>query len=203
MPTQEKTRTQTLEPTISAENIVNGVDAAKMLQTIDVIKANPAVAQFRFKVSNEWLDGPHNRSTINEFHGAMQDVERTHSFFLHADEHPILLGHDQGPNPGEYLLHALAACVTSTMILHAAARGIVLEEVESRVEGDVDARGFLGLDPSVRIGFQGIRVNLKIRADVSDEELQELAGLGRTFSPVLDTLTRGVPVTVEAQRMSK
>jgi len=97
----------------------------------------------------------------------------------------------------------LAACVTSTLIYHAAARGIVIEEVESKVEGDIDLRGFLGTDKSVRNGFQNIRMSFDISADVNDEELQELAKLGPTFSPVLDSLTKGVPVTVQAQRMRK
>lgn len=194
---------EVLEPAAPAESVVNGVNVTGLFQTVDAVKANPVVAKFRFDVKNNWLDGPHNRSIINGFHGAMQDIERPQSFLLHADEHPILLGRDQGPNAGEYLLHALAACVTSTLIFHAAARGIVLDAVESKVEGDVDLRGFLGLDQNVRNGFQDIRMSFEIAADVSDEELQEIAKLGPTFSPVLDTLTKGVPITVRAQRMSK
>src|SRR5262249_53136491 len=145
----------------------------------------------------------HNRSAISGFHGAMQDVERSQSFYLDADEHPILLGRDQGPNAGEYLLQALAACVTSTMIYHAAARGIEIQEVESTVEGDIDLRGFLGTDPSVRNGFQNIRMNFAISADLSDQEWQELAKLGPTFSPVRDSITKGVPVTIQTQRKRK
>ena len=173
------------------------------MHTVEAVKVNPLIAKFRFNVKNEWLDGAHNRSIINGFHGAMQDIERSQSFELHADEHPILLGHDQGPNAGEYLLQALAACVTSTLVYHAAARGIVIEELESTVEGDIDLRGFLGTDKSVRNGFQNIRMSFAICADLSDQELQELAKLGPTFSPVLDSLTKGVPVTVQAQRMNK
>src|SRR5262249_42591114 len=115
-----------------------------------------------------------------------------------------LLGRDLGPNSGEYLLTALAACVTSTLVYHAAARGITIEDVESTVEGDIDLRGFLGIDKSVRNGFQNIRMNFKIQADhLSDEQLQELAQLGPSFSPMLDSITKGVPVTVQAQRMTK
>ena len=200
---QEKATAEVLEPASQAENIVNGVNVTALFQTVEAVKVNPVIAKFRFKVKNEWLDGAHNRSIINGFHGAMQDIERSQSFELHADEHPILLGRDQGPNAGEYLLQALAACVTSTLIYHAAARGIVIEEVESKVEGDIDLRGFLGTDKSVRNGFQNIRMSFDISADVNDEELQELAKLGPTFSPVLDSLTKGVPVTVQAQRMRK
>ena len=133
----------------------------------------------------------------------MQDFERPQSFFLHADEHAVLLGNDLGPNAGEYLLSALAACVTSTLIYHAAARGIEIEEVESTVEGDVDLRGFLGTDPSVRNGFQNIRMSFAISADLSDQEFEELAKLGPMFSPVLDTLTKGVPITVQTQRKKR
>jgi uncharacterized OsmC-like protein len=200
---QEKATAEVLDPTAQTESIVNGVNITALSQTVEAVKVNPVVAQFRFTVKNEWLEGPHNRSIINGFHGALQDIERAQSFQLHADEHPILLGHDQGPNAGEYLLHALAACVTSTLIFHAAARGIVIEEVESKVEGDIDLRGFLGTDKSVRNGFQNIRMSFDISADVSDEEFQELAKLGPTFSPVLDSLTKGVPITVQARRIRK
>src|SRR5215470_9484583 len=203
MSSREKTNAEILEPAAQADKVVNGVNVTTLFQTVEAVKVNPVVAKFRFNVKNEWLDGAHNRSTISGFHGAMQDVERSQSFYLDADEHPVLLGRDQGPNAGEYLLQALAACVTSTLIYHAAARGIVIEEVESKVEGDIDLRGFLGTDKSVRNGFQNIRMSFDIGADLSDQELQDLAKLGPTFSPVFDSLTKGVPVTVQAQRMTK
>ena len=111
---QSNTSTEVLEPASSAENTVNGVNVAALLQTADAVKANPVIAKFRFGVKNDWIDGTHNRSAVNEFHGATQDIERSKTFLLDADEHPILLGRDLGPNAGEYLLHALAACVTST-----------------------------------------------------------------------------------------
>ena len=187
----------------SAAKVVNGVNVDGLFQTIEHVKSNPTIAKFRFQLNNEWIDGPRNRSTIKSFHGALQDHQHARPFTLDADEPAILLGNDQGPNAGEYLLQALAACVTSTLIYHAAARGIALEEVESQVEGDIDLRGFLGTDKSVRNGFQNIRMNFKIRADVSDQEFEELAKLGPMFSPVLDSLTKGVPVTVQAQRMTK
>jgi uncharacterized OsmC-like protein len=120
---------------------------------------------------------------------------------IHADEPIVLLGRDQAPNPAEYLLTALAACVTSALVYHAAARGIKIEEIESQVEGDVDVRGFLGLDENVRKGFQNIRMTLAIHADVTDEQLEELAGLGTGFSPVFDSVRNGVPVTVRTERM--
>jgi uncharacterized OsmC-like protein len=120
---------------------------------------------------------------------------------LEADEPPILLGKDMAANPVEYLLHALASCLTTSMVYHAAARGIQIEEVESSLEGDIDLYGFLQLDKKVRNGYQGIRVNFKIKADVSDSELQEIGQLGPEHSPVFDSLTNGVPISVTAERM--
>jgi uncharacterized OsmC-like protein len=180
---------------------VNGVNVDGLLQTIDAVNANPTVAKFRLQVGNQWVDGAHSRSTVNEFYGAGQKFQRPKSFTLDADEPPVLLGNDIGPNAGEYLLAALAACVTSALVYHAAARGVTIEEIESKVEGDIDLRGFLGVDKNVRNGFQNIRMTFKIRADVSDEQLEELAQLGPAFSPVLDSITKGVPVTVKAQPM--
>ncbi|HEY7403157.1 MAG TPA: OsmC family protein [Candidatus Angelobacter sp.] len=182
---------------------VNGVNVDALGQTIAAVNANPTLAKFRFQLKNEWIDGGHNRSIIKQFYGVGQDIDRPRPFTLDADEPPILLGNDLGPNAGEYLLSALAACVTGALVYHAAARGIVIDEVESQVEGDIDLRGFLGLDPSVRKGFQNIRMSFKIRADVTDEQLEELGRLGPEFSPVFDSITRGVPITVQTQRMSK
>ena len=181
--------------------IINGVDVTTMMHTMDAVKADPTVAKFRFHLHNQWLEGGHNRSTMNEFYGAGQTQQRAKPFEMHVDEPVVLLGRDQAPNPAEYLLTALAACVASALVYHAAARGIAIEEVESQVEGDVDVRGFLGLDENVRRGFQNIRMTLAIHADVTDEQLQELASLGTGFSPVFDSVTNGVPVTVRTERM--
>jgi uncharacterized OsmC-like protein len=183
-------------------SVINGVDRDKLFGTIDVIKATPELARFRFKIRNQWQDGAHNRSTIQTFFGAGTDFEHAVKFELDADEPAVLLGADQGPNPGEYLLHALAACVTSGMVYHAAARGIAIEEVESSIDGDVDLRGFLGIDKNVRNGYQEIRMKFRIKADVPDEQLQEICKLGQQYSPILDSVTNGVPVKVSAERMT-
>ena len=183
-------------------SLINGVDREKLFGTIDLIKGTPELARFRFKIRNEWQDCAHTRSTVQTFFGAGTDFEHSVKFELDADEPAILLGADQGPNPGEYLLHALAACVTSGMVYHAAARGISIEEVESSIEGDVDLRGFLGLDRNVRNGYQEIRMKFRIKADVSDEQLQELCMLGQQYSPILDSISHDVPVKVAAERLT-
>jgi uncharacterized OsmC-like protein len=182
-------------------SMINGVDRNKLFGTVDAVKGTPELAKFTFKIHNEWLDGAHNRSTIQTFFGAGTDFEHPVEFELDGDEPAVLLGQDQGPNSGEYLLHALAACVTTAMVYHAAARGIAIEEVVSSIDGDIDLRGFLGIDPKVRNGFQEIRMNFRIKADVPDEQLQELCKIGQRYSPVLDSITHGVPVKIAAERM--
>ncbi len=180
--------------------MVNGVNVTQLFETIDTIKKQPMVAKFRFRINNEWLGCGHNRSKVNGYYGATEEMTRPQSFILDADEPPILLGEDKGANPVEYLLHALAACVTTSMVYHAAAKGIEIEEVESAIDGDIDLHGFLGLDPKVRRGYQEIRMKFKIKADADDEQLEEIVNLGPTFSPVFDSVTRGVPVKVSCER---
>jgi uncharacterized OsmC-like protein len=181
--------------------LVNGVAVDDLFKTVDAIKATPSMAKFKFRVRNQWVDAGENRSTADKFYGAGQELGRQQPFVLEADEHPVLLGKDTAANPVEHLLHALAACLTTSMVYHAAARGIQIEEVESSLEGDIDLHGFLELDKNVRNGYQGIRVNFKIKADVPDEQLQEICQLGPKHSPVFDSLANGVPVSVTAQRL--
>jgi len=180
---------------------VNGVAVADLFNTIDAIKATPAIAKFKFRLRNQWVDAGQNCSTADTFYGAGQEQSRPKPFVLEADEPPVLLGKDSGANPVEHLLHALASCLTTSMVYHAAARGIHIEEVESSLEGDIDLHGFLALDKNVRNGYQGIRVNFKIKADVPDEKLQEVGQLGPGYSPVFESLTNGVPVSVTAERL--
>ena len=189
-----------MEQTTNLEQMVkmvNGVKVDELYGTIDAVKKAPVIATFRFRAENQWQDGGHNRTTIKNFYGTQQDHERPKAFVLDADEPPILLGRDQGPNPVEYLLTALASCVTTSIVYHAAARRIVIRSMESRLEGDIDLQGFLGIRDDVPKGFKEIRMFVNIDADASQEELEDIVKLGPTYSPVYDTLTRPVPVTVQ------
>jgi uncharacterized OsmC-like protein len=181
--------------------VINGVNVEGLSATICAIQAAPEIAKFQFRLENEWEDAGQNRSTVGGFFGAGQEMSRPSAFVLKADEPVVLLGKDGAANPVEYLLHALAACITSSMVYHAALRGIHIEEVESSFSGDLDLRGALGLDPKIRQGYQGVRANFKIKADVSDEKLQELIQLGTGHSPVFDSLTNGAQVSVTAERL--
>jgi uncharacterized OsmC-like protein len=183
-----------------ASTPVNGVAVDQLFSTIDAVKSTPSIAKFKFRVHNQWNTGSQNCSTIAGFSGANQELGHPHPFSLQADEPAILLGKDLAANPVEYLLHALASCVTTSMVYHASARGIRIDQIESSFEGDLDLRGFLELDPAVRKGYQGIRARFKISANVADDQLQEIIGLGTGHSPVYDSLLNGVPIAVTAER---
>ena len=177
----------------------NGVDTAQLFGTLDAVKSDPGLAKFQFRVSNRWIDGAHNRSVIKDFYAARQeDTSRNKSFVLDAGEPAILIGTDTGPNPAEYLLHALAACLTTSLVYVAAARKIKLTKVESTLEGDMDVQGALGLDDDYRNGFEKISVSFEIEGDAPEEKLQELVARAMQRSAVFDMVTNGVPVSVTA-----
>jgi uncharacterized OsmC-like protein len=179
----------------------NGVDANRLQETVLAVKTAPELGRFKFQIKNQWIDAGENRSEVKSFYGCGGVLEHNTAFHLVADEPDILLGSDKGANPVEHLLHALVSCVTTSMVYHAAARGIPIEQVESSLEGDLDLRGFLDLDAAIRKGYQQIRIKLRIKADVSDEQLRELGDLGPLFSPVYDSLSNGVPISVSTERI--
>jgi uncharacterized OsmC-like protein len=185
---------------VAVSTKLNGVDVDRLFQTIDAIKQTPQLADFKFRLQNRWIDGGLNRSNIRNFYGTSKEHQHQEPFTLDSNEPVVLLGEDTAPSPVEYLLHALAACVTSAIVYHAAAKGIQLQEVESKVEGTIDLHGFLGLDDNVRRGYQNIKMTFRIKADVPDEQLEELLRLGPVYSPVFDSVTRGVPVEVSLEK---
>ena len=183
----------------SSTPIRNGIDTAQVYGTLDVLRAQPEAARFEFRVRNRWIDGTHSRSTIHGFWGAgTEDVSRSEPFIVDASEPPVLFGHNEAPNPAEYLLHALAGCLTLTIVNVAAARKVDLHEVSSSLTGVLDARGATGLDDSYRNGFDGIDVTFTISGDASPDKLREVVDRALARSVVYDMITNGVPVTVRA-----
>jgi uncharacterized OsmC-like protein len=178
----------------------NGVDVPTLFATLDAVKGQPELAKFQFRAKSRWISGTHSRSTIAGYYGAGQEHDtRGDGFTLDADHPPVLVGGDRGPTPVEYLLHALAACITAGLGNIASARGFDLEEVESTVEGDIDLNGILGLSDEVRNGYQGIRVAIRVKGDAPAEKLAALVEQSRARSAVYDVLTNGVPVDIRVE----
>lgn len=192
MKSQEAKRTKT--------SMVNGVDVDSLWGTVDAIKGDAEIAKFKFRATNKWINGGHNHTTIKDFFGAKENHPHENQFELDADEPPLLLGEDIGPNPVEYALTALAGCLTSSLVYHAAAKGIEIRGVESRLEGDIDLRGFLGLSEEVKVGYENIRVYFKIDADVSEKQKEELINMAKKYSPVFNTISNPTPVDVRLDK---
>jgi uncharacterized OsmC-like protein len=174
------------------------VDVPTLFATLDAVKGAPEIADFQFRARNEWISGTHNRSWIQGFYGAGQeDTSRPEPFVYDADHPTVLVGNNHAPTPVEFLLHAIAACITSGLANIAAARGVTLHRVASTVEGDIDLLGILGLDRDVRNGYSQMRVRMEIEGDASPEELAALVEQSRQRSAVYDVLTNGTDVVLE------
>jgi uncharacterized OsmC-like protein len=181
---------------------LNGLDPQQMSETVTALKADSTLAQFVFRARNRWISGGENRSTIRDFYGAgTEDASRQEAFEFTNGEPPVLLGHNEGANPVEFLLHALAGCVTTTTVLHAAARGIEIESLSTRLVGNIDLQGLLAL-ADVPAGYQEIRIEMDIKAkNATDAELDDLIGFAQAHSPVCNTVCR--PVSVVVERVSR
>ncbi|HKA91070.1 MAG TPA: OsmC family protein [Haliangiales bacterium] len=191
--TAETTRSQKPRP---APTPRHGVDTPALFATINLVKEQPELAKFRFRATNRWVRGTHSRSRMESFFGAGGEHRHAGDFAADADHPAVLCGADQGPTPVEFVLHALAACLTAGIANIAAARGVTLTEVESTVEGDIDLRGILGISDEVRNGYQGIRASFRIRGDAPAAKLAEIVEQSRARSAVFDILTGKVPVAV-------
>jgi len=192
-----KTMTQQMTNKETA-NRTNGLDMEALVGTVEAVRQDPSLGQFEFRATNRWINGGENRSRIKEFYGAgCEDESRIGAFEFTNGEPPVLLGANEGANPVEFLLHALAGCVTTTTVLHAAARGIQIERLSTELVGTIDVQGLLALDDSVPIGYEQIQIKMDIKANCSDEELDKLLAFARDHSPVCNTVCRPVPVTME------
>lgn len=178
---------------------VNGVDVGQLFKTIELIKEKPEIAEFNFSVRNEWIDGTHNRATVKDFFGAGDKDDSRKAMVFELDEPPVLLGHNEGANPVEYLLVALSGCLTTSLIAHGSAKAVDLKKVESRYEGELDLRGFLGISDEVPVGYKSIRVYFKIDADIPKEKKEELVSMAQKYSPVFNTITKTAPVSVHLE----
>ena len=174
-------------------NHINGIDLDVITETVRAISHDPDLGKFRFHIQNKWTEATKNCSTITSFYGAKEEIEHLQKFDIHADEPDILAGDDTAPNPVEHLLNSLAGCLTTSVIAHAAVRGIHIDELEAEISGNIDMRGFLGLDDDIPKGFTDINVTMTVRSDESAENLKRLA----EFSPVYNTLLTGANINLK------
>lgn len=183
--------------TVTNRQPLNGVDVPTLFATLDAVKETPQIAEFTFRARNTWQRGTHSRTEIHGFYGAMQEMEHQSVTVVDSDHPAVLVGTDQGPTPVEYLLHAIAACLTAGIGNVAAARGVELTHVSSTVEGDINLLGILGLSDEVRNGYQNMKVTFFVEGDADEETLRGLVEQSRRRSAVYDVLTNPTPVEIE------
>lgn len=177
---------------------INGVDVSRLEDTIEAIQAQPELADFEFRAHTSWKGGSRNETMFADYHGAGGELGLDGRFYLErADEPEVLLGEDSAPNPLEHLLAALSSCLTTSLVYHAATRGIVVDDVRAELRGDVDLRGFLGLSPEVRPGYSHIDVTLRVESDASNDELLACARM----SPVYDVVSHGTDVELHVEKI--
>jgi uncharacterized OsmC-like protein len=180
---------------------LNGVNVDQLVETINLIKEQPELAQFKFRAKNEWIEGAHSRTVIHKFYGAGQEHRvESEPFIMEGDEPQVLLGDNKAPNAVETVLHALASCISVGFIYNAAAQNIKVDELEMNMEGDIDLHRFLGLSDKKRPGYENIRLTYKVKADASEEKLKELCSYVQETSPVMDIISNPVPVSISMER---
>jgi uncharacterized OsmC-like protein len=179
------------------EKSINGYNVEAIESTVAAITGNPKIAAFQFRATNEWISGGHNRSRIKSLYGACQeDSSRNSPFVLETDMPPVLLGKNNAANPAEIMLHALLGCMTTTMMLQGSARGIKVSRVTSKVTGNIDLQGALGLDENIPKEFSSVNISFDIEGDLSNEEKKELIMLAKR-SPVYNALINPVSAQVK------
>ena len=179
---------------------INGVNVDQLVSTIEAIKENPGLAEFRFRAETEWIEGGHTQTKIQGFYGAgAEDTSRTEPLYLEGDEPPVLLGNNAGPNAVEAVLHALSSCLAVGFIYNAAAQGITVEALDFELEGELDLHAFLGLSDEVRPGYKSIELTYRVESDAPKEKVVELCEYVQKTSPVLDILRNPVPVSVKLE----
>jgi uncharacterized OsmC-like protein len=185
---------------MAGKKTINGVNVEQLFGSIETFKQQPELAKFKFRATNQWAGGTHNRATVKDFYGPGREDTSRAPVVYDLDEPPLLLGQNLGSNPVEYLLVALSGCLTTAMVAHASAKGIELRGVKSRYEGDIDLRGFLGISPDVQVGYEQIRVYFTIDADISDEQKEELVRTAQKYSPVFQTIVNPTTVSVRLDK---
>jgi uncharacterized OsmC-like protein len=181
----------------AADVIRNGVNVTKLAETIQALEQQPELALFQFRARNQWDTGGHNVATVKSFYGAGEEMEHKQTFEMHADEPAVLLGEDDGANPVEFVLAGLSGCMTTTLAYHSAGRELNIESIESEYEGDIDLRGLLDIDQTVRSGYREIRVKIRVKGDVDEDTVKELV----RKSPVYDTLANPVTIKIEVEKI--
>ena len=175
----------------------NGINIEAILGARQALTDAPQAAQFKWRATCSWVNGTHSRSTVQGFFGLGAEQAHKTTFTYDADHPEVFAAEDNGSTPVEYVLVALASCLTAGVASVAQNRNIQLRSVKATVEAGMDLQGILGIDSEVRNGFDGIKVVFDVDADASREDIAALVAQSQKRSAVFDIVTNGVPVSID------
>ena len=183
--------------TVTDRQVNNGVNVEALLGARAALTDAPEAAKFQWRASCRWVNGTHSNSTVKSFFGLGAEQAHKTEFSFDADHPEVFASEDRGATPVEYVLVGLAGCLTAGIAAVAQNRGIQLRSVQATIEGSMDLQGILGIDSDVRNGFDGIKINYKIDADATPDEIKALVAQSQKRSAVYDIITNPTNVAVE------
>jgi uncharacterized OsmC-like protein len=175
----------------------NGVNVEALLGARQALTAAPEAAHFKWRATSEWIEGTHSRSSVQGFFGLGAEQSHKRTFVFDADHPEVFAAADNGATPVEYVLVALASCLTAGIAAVAQNRGVQLYSVKAILEAGMNLYGILGIDADVRNGFDGVKVTFDIDADASKEEIAAIVAQSQKRSAVFDIVTNPTDVHVE------
>jgi uncharacterized OsmC-like protein len=179
------TMTRTAEPTI-----VNGINVDDLRALIDAVDKDASAGKTNWQVATTWQGQTRSRTEIASFRLGGEHIERR--FSIDIDEPCELGGTNRAANPQEHLLAALNACIMVGYVAQCAVRGINIESLTIETEGDIDLRGFLGLDPNVAPGYESLKYTVRIKGDGTKEQFTEIHQAVMATSPNFYNVSRSV-----------
>jgi len=182
---------------MTAIKVDNGVNVEALLGAREALTAAPEAAAFKWRATCSWINGTHSRSTVQKFYGLGAEQSHKTEFKYDADHPAIFASEDNGSTPVEYVLVALASCLTAGIAAVAQNRKIQLRSVKATLEAGMDLQGILGIDSDVRNGFDGIKVVFEIDADATKDDIAALVAQSQRRSAVFDIVTNPTNVSVE------
>lgn len=188
---------ETPTPRKKSHGVINGVDTGQLFDTIEAIRADASKASCRFSATTEWREGTVSDCQVSRY--VLGGTEIPQDYTIRIDEPAALLGRDSAPNPQMVLFAALNSCVLNTMVINAAARGIRIESVQMELEGELDLRGFLGIDATVNPGYDELTIRCRVKSDGTREQLQACLDAGTRYSPNFQSISKPVSVRYELE----
>lgn len=154
------------------QTVINGIDTGALKRTMDTIRQDPSQGMSRFQVTTSWMGGTRSETRVDGWYLGGQ--HRPKNYTIMIDEPPELLGTNTAPNPQEYLMASVNACMMATYVAACAMQGITLESLEIEMAGDIDLRGFLGIDGKVPPGYTEVAYTVRIKGDGTPEQYQKV-----------------------------